>query len=403
MPYVKPSVHLSRLAGTALKSFTHGYAQTVVGFAAQNTTPSHLADTLAGRARKAERSKLQNVFQNVDGSRAASTASVPRPETSHRDSGLEQCLDAWQKQQRSGGTWQQFPFAKRIEWQPPSTVPTRAQEAPAAGAEDDVAVAQKDEELSAPSLKRSYTTSALDNFGALEASALEQVNNAIAEEIQKIKEDVDEALTLKAPSSVATSLDASLSDEPASSTPATVLTPTGSFSSASEVEVYVNELSQLVETRQYDRIPAAFQAMLRAGVQKPSPAAYRALLTSAIELTQGKHHKVPKALEVYSDMLRRKVTPDSETFATLISLLAKRSSEVVTLKKALEERLVRYGGLEQPGKFMFRSSESELGYSSMPPKPVFRLCRVTLAQPSSLLAPSKVVWRIWLASTSTWS
>ena len=51
MPYVKPTVHLSRIASTALKSFTHGYAQTVVAasqtsYAAQNTPTGPLADPL---------------------------------------------------------------------------------------------------------------------------------------------------------------------------------------------------------------------------------------------------------------------------------------------------------------------------------------------------------------------
>ncbi|KXL43948.1 hypothetical protein M433DRAFT_61547 [Acidomyces richmondensis BFW] len=352
MPYVKPTVHLSRIAGSALKSFTHGYAQTVVAasqssYAAQNTPSSNsLADTLAGRIRKAERSKLQNVFQSVDSARHASTSAAPRSETGGhlQDAGLEKYLDAWQKQQRNGATWQQFPFAKQIEWQPPTTVPSKVQEAPAPVTAEEPAKETQDADLTTPTLKRSYTTSALDNFGkafgedlAAEAAALEQVNNAIAEEIQKSKGDVEDGVFLKSSSTSASSHDAT-----------------------STSQVYANELLQLAENQQHDRIPAVFQAMLRAGVQRPSAAAYRALLTSAIRLTQGKHQKVPKALEVYSDMLRRKVSPDAETFGILINLLASRASECVTMKKNLEERLVRYGGLEEPGKFMFPSSASEL-------------------------------------------
>ena len=372
MPYVK-AVPLSRIAGSALKSFTHGYAQTVVAasqssYAAQNTPAGPLADSLIGKFRKAERNKYHNVYHNADGLRQASTAGAPaRPETSHQDSGLDKYFDAWQKSQRNETKeWQQFQFAKRIEWQPPSTVPAQAQEAVAATAEEPLRE-QAREEVAAPSLKRSYTTSALDNFSkafvndeAAEADALEQVNNAIAEEIQRSKEDAEEGVTLKAPSTASISQAQSFaSEEQSFSSPATVFTPADSLSSTSEADFYTQEILQLAENQQHEQVPAAFQAMLRAGVQQPSSAAYRALLVAAVELTSGKHEKVPKALEVYSDMLRRKVLPDTETYSILVSLLAKRALESSTLRKGLKERLARYGGLEHPGKFMFRSTESE--------------------------------------------
>ena len=62
-------------------------------------------------------------------------------------------------------------------------------------------------------------------------------------------------------------------------------------------------------------ILGVFKALLRAGVEKPAPAAYGALLRSIVETTSGRPQKVSKALEVYSDMLRKKVVPDSATFA----------------------------------------------------------------------------------------
>ncbi|EMC91874.1 hypothetical protein BAUCODRAFT_309149 [Baudoinia panamericana UAMH 10762] len=372
MPYVK-AVPLSRIAGQALKSFTHGYAQTVVAasqssYAAQNPIGAGpLSDALAGRFRKAEKSRVQNVAHHAaDGARPASTVgtNVPRPETSHHDGGLEKYFDAWQKHQRNGTKeWQQFQFARRLEWQPPSTVPLQGH---------DIAVAeapvhpQEVEQLAAPSLKRSYTTSALDNFSkafindeAAEADALEQVNIAIAEEIQRSRDDAEGGLVLKSNSASSVSQEqTSATEEHTVSTPATLYTSTDSFSSA-EADFYSSEILELSAKKEYERVPAAFQAMLRAGVQQPKPATYHALLTSVVELTQGKHQKVPKALEVYSDMLRRKVTPHVESFNLLISLLARRASEALALRQGLEDRLVRYGGLEEPGKFMFRSAQSE--------------------------------------------
>lgn len=375
MPYVKSTLHISRIAGTALKTFTHGYAQTVTALAAQNhnsTTP--IADTLVGRFRKTEKSKVGNVYQNVESARHASTAAVPsssaRPETSYaHESGLDKYFVAWQKHQRQPTKdWQQFQFARTIEWQPPSVVPAGTADSGLAATAEEVHQ-EKNQDLKAPLLKRSYTTSALDNFGkafvydeAAEAVALEQVNNAIAEEIQKSKDDAEDGLMLKGPSTSSVS-DQSASfafDQQSVESPPTDYTPVESFNSvSSEAEVYTQELQHLLETKQYQGIPAAFQSMLRAGVQRPTAAAYRALLASAIELTHGKHLRVPKALEVYSDMLRRKVVPDVPTFGIFIDLLAKRATEASTMRQALDERLARYGGLETPGKFMFGSTQSE--------------------------------------------
>lgn len=368
MPYVKPTVHLSRIAGTALKSFTHGYAQTVVAasqssYAAQNTNPAGpLADSLIGRFRKSKEARLQNVLHHADLPRQASSAALPaaatRPETSHHDSGLEKYLDAWQKHQRSGAKeWQQFQFARRIDWQPPSTIPTHAKEA-----SDLEAVFEGDEAdavAAPPPMKRSYTTSALDNFDKAflfdekaEATALEQVNTAIAEEVQRAREESVERAA-RSPSAVS-----AVRSEAPSVTSSIAVTPTDSFSSL-ESESYSAQLIQLAADKQYGKIPGLFQSMLLSGVQKPTQPAYRALLRSAIVLSPGKHQQVPKALEVYSDMLRRRVVPDAETYGMLIDLLATRASDVVALRSSLNQRLARYGGLEESGKFMFRSSEAE--------------------------------------------
>jgi len=372
MPYVKSTLHISRIAGTALKTFTHGYAQTVTALAAQNhnsATADKLAETFSGRFRKTS-GRAGNLYQNAEQTRQASTSAGPshRSETSQQDYGLDKYFDAWQRHQRTGTKdWQQFEFARRIEWQAPGVVPPASQE-PAVVKTTDEVLDKRQVSLVAPALKRSYTTSALDNFGkalsndeSAEAAALEQVNNAIAKEIQQSKDA--EKPDLAGPgsiTSVSQHSDSFESSVPSAETPASTLTPELSFSSSiSKSDVYVQELHQLLQNGQLQQVPAAFHAMLGAGVQKPAPSSYRALLTSAIELTQSKHQKVPKALEVYSDMLRRKVSPDIATFGILITLLATRALDVSSMRKGLEARLKRYGGLEGPGQFMFASSRSE--------------------------------------------
>nr|POE62408.1 pentatricopeptide repeat-containing protein 5, mitochondrial [Quercus suber] len=372
MPYVKPTVHLSRIAGTALKSFTHGYAQTVVAasqssFAAQNTSSGPFADTLLGRVRKAEKSRLYHVLHSADGARHASTAGASaRTEGGQSDAGLEKYFDAWQKSQRNGTKeWQQYQFARMIEWQPPTTVPLQVQEAEAV----EHVTEKKQESLGAPTLTRSYTTSALDNFGkaflddeAAEAVALEQVNNAIAEEIQRSKDEGEEVSTSQQSLTPVSSKEArsvATSEHVSVSTPASAISPAEDVTdSFVESDAYTRRLVQLAEDHRYGEVPPMFQAMMQSSVQRPSPTAYAVLLKSAIELTKGKHYEqVPKALEVYSSMLRTKVVPDAATFSTLIDLCAKRNSKTLAMKHDLETSLTRYGGLEKANKFMFESSQ----------------------------------------------
>lgn len=372
MVYVKPTVHLSRFAGTALKSFTHGGAQTVVAasqasYAAQNTNATPLADNLLGRWRKQEKSRLHNVHHQIESARHASTHAVQptRPEVVHNDSGLEKYFDAWQKYQRNEikeKEWQQFQFARRLEWQPPTTVPEGKAVEDSAVIDEDVEDIVR-EVSTTPPLKRSYTESALNDFGKLfgqDEAARAQVNDAIAEEIFRSKDDL-EVSPKSQPLDIASVRNSSASEQQSVASPATVYTPVETQEDvlASDARVYTEELVYLSESKQYAEIPAVFQAMLRAGVQKPSPAAYHALLSSVLGLTRSKTQRVPKALEVYSDMLKRRVTPSVATFGVLIDLLATRASESVAARKDLEERLTRYGGLEGQDKFMFRSNESQ--------------------------------------------
>jgi pentatricopeptide repeat protein len=372
MVYVKPTVHLSRFAGTALKSFTHGGAQTVVAasqasYAAQNTNATPLADNLLGRWRKSEKSRLHNVHHQIESARHASTHAVPntRPELANNDSGLEKYFDAWQKYQRNEikeKEWQQFQFARRLEWQPPTTVPEGKHAEGSAVADEDVEDIVRDAST-APALKRSYTTSALNDFGKLfgqDEAARAQVNDAIAEEIFRSKDDL-EISPKSQPLDIASVRAASVSEQPTTSSPATVFTSTESPEDllASDSQIFTDELIYLSESKQYAEVPKVFQAMLRAGVQQPSPAAYHALLLSALGLARKKERRVPKALEVYADMLRRRVTPSVATFSVLIDLLAASASESVVARKDLEGRRIRYGGLEGQGKFLFRSNEIE--------------------------------------------
>ncbi|KAF2189799.1 hypothetical protein K469DRAFT_658981 [Zopfia rhizophila CBS 207.26] len=349
------SFHLARQS--LAKGFTHGYAQSVVAGVSQNNPLAsfHYQD----RFRKAGHQKNQHAL--------ASTSAVVKSAThaEHQDSGLAAYYAAWQKHQRVGDKeWSQFQFRKLIEWKPQSTVSKNQVEVK----ETNVAIEESAEPVPARAgVSRAYSTSTVDDFKRVvrdekaEEIALAKVDEAIAQEAAKVKaaneatkqvaqelSPIDEARS----ESSATLSDTLVDSTTLSHTDSTFIVNTP------EIDTYTEQLRKLAEKHHYAEIPAIFESMLLSGV-KPSVTSYNALLSAAINLPRAKHQVVPKALDVYSDMLRRRVVPDTATYTALIELLSVQSLEVVSMKQVLEEKRVRYGGMEEEGKFMLHSNETE--------------------------------------------
>lgn len=344
------------------KGFTHGYAQSVV---ASVTQQNPLASFNHDRLRKAGAKQNQHAFAST--STASALKALGPPDA--QDSGLAAYYAAWQKHRNvEDKEWSQFQFRKLIEWQP-SSAGTRSP----AEAESSVIVEDADQDAEViparAGVARAYSTSQVDDFRKVvsdeqvEEIALSQVDEAIALEAAKI-----EALQSRSASPV--SVKEVASQEVRSESPATVadtlvnsttLSHTDSTIAVSPIEAvdaHILELEKLAESQKYGEIPAVFESMLRSGV-KPSATAYNALLSAAINLPKSRHQVVPKALDVYSDMLRRRVTPDTATYTALIELLSDRSLEVVSTKQSLEEKRLRFGGMEEEGKFMLNSNETD--------------------------------------------
>jgi len=233
---------------------------------------------------------------------------------------LEKYFDAWQKFQRNEikeKEWQQFQFARRLEWQPPTTVPESKTVEGSAIIDEEVDEIVR-EASTAPALKRSYTTSALNDFGKLfgqDEAARAQANEAIVEEIFRSKDDL-EISPKSQPLEVASVRASSISEQPTNSSPATVYTPIDSQDDllASEHMPFTQELVYLAKNKQYADIPIVFKEMLRAGVQQPTPAAYHALLTSALGLTRSKTKgclRLLKSIPICSGERSRLMSPPS--------------------------------------------------------------------------------------------
>ena len=346
------------------KTFTHGYAQSVVAATHPQVYASQNRPGFGLNRRTSKVGSQSYHFQNAFHSSSQSSSTIVREtRTDKTDGGLDAYFDAWKKQHAAGEPekeWTQFQFAKRIEWTPASIqVDSEGQ---------GNVEANKAEEAPKP-VERAYSASAVDDFkkGTFEAeeeAALAKIDAAIEKEIKSRTGQAIFEAELSVVAARVPTPPIARAQSPAASvgsgiekSPSTVAT---SISSASELQSqsYADHLGKLSADQRYAEIPAVFESMLVAGIQ-PNAGAYNALLDAAIHLPAERIHVVPKALDVYSDMLRRKVSPNTVTYDTLINLLASRSLEVSSLKQSLEEKRGRFGGMEEAGKFLLPSNEIE--------------------------------------------
>ncbi|KAK2624375.1 hypothetical protein QTJ16_006325 [Diplocarpon rosae] len=348
----------STLARQGPKTFTHGYAQSLVAA----THPQVYASSnrpglgLHRRVNKAGHFTSYS-FQNAFHSSTQSSSAIQLVRHEKSDGGLDAYFEAWKKQHVAGEPdkeWAQFQFPKAIEWKPLIEV------------DGEVRNDFRETAAEAPkTAERSYSVSAVDGLSKLAAAeeeALAKIDAAIEKEIksrndQAIFEAELSVVAARVPTPPRTSSPALSSTDSRLRSPSTSAT---ALSTASELQSqsYAEHLSSLSEGGRYAEIPAVFEAMLVANIQ-PTATAYNALLDAAIHLPVERIQVVPKALDVYSDMLRRKVLPNTATYNTLISLISSRSIEVSSLKQSLEVKRARYGGMEEAGKFMFASNEVE--------------------------------------------
>lgn len=368
----KPFTHLARQSFA--KTFTHGYAQSVVA-ATQSSYASPFGNHHASRFVKPGIPQLQTAFQTTpspssSGAKAGHTNSKT---VGNRDGGLAAYYEAWQQQQHSGDgkEWEQFQFTKRIGWKASTAV--REGEAKDSGLRPDVL-------LNRTGIERAYSASAVDDIKqvedvAAETNAVAQIDQAIAKEILHGRGNIvavdEEGPILSAIEEKTTQvLVGTASKEYLSgrSSPRENESDTASspFSNATvatsihdvESQAFSEHISKLRDAHQYAEIPPVFESMLLGGHQ-PTATAYNALIDAAINLPMATHQVVPKALDVYSDMLRRQILPDPGTYTILLQLLSRRSLDVIKMKTVMEEKRIRFGGMREAGNFMFPSQSTE--------------------------------------------
>lgn len=351
---------------TLSKTFSHGYAQSVVG-----ASQSYYASTTSqlGQlgnypvAKYARTSQLQNAFQTASSSSSGAKTSHATSANSGGDGGLQAYVAAWQHAQQTGddSDWRQHQFARRIGWKPAGTQKSSRPST------------QKENSSGLDSLRpirgsaeRSYSeNTALElrkaEDAAAEAAAVATIDEAITQEIQDIK--AARGPPQESSQEVQPSIEAELSQSTESET---ALTPTSNVSvdtppssvSAEETLALSAHIVQLAEQQRYREIPAVFESLQRGG-NVPTVEAYNALLIAAIRLPADKNIAFNKALEVYAHLIGRKVIPNHDTHLILIQLFIARALESFSAKQSLESRRKRFGGMDRPGSFLFKTDELE--------------------------------------------
>ncbi|KAI9815376.1 MAG: hypothetical protein M1832_005515 [Thelocarpon impressellum] len=375
----KPFTHLAR--PIFAKSFTHGYAQSVVAasqssYASQTTSFAPFGNHSKSRFGKTGTPQLHSAFSNSASSGNGHHKGTAGHAGLHLDGGLAAYYAAWQQGHAGEGDheWKQFQFAKRIGWKA-----SNASEAKELSKDDvDALVEPRQSDPSRATRPRSHSSNALDDIKEVEdqaAAALAADTSSpdalqlhaitAATELEEARELANGERTHEAAPSTVASAPVAPVQSPALSTGSSgfQISPVSEATSATSVsdaqsQSYLEHISKLHDGQRYAEIPAVFESMLGAGV-RPTTAAYNALLAAAVGLPAAKHLVIPKALGVYADMLRRRVSPDTATYSTLIEVLAARALEVSKMKSSLEGRRLRYGGMEEAGKFMFLSNEAD--------------------------------------------
>lgn len=352
MPTVYSSVFQNFIRQGFSKSFTHGYAQSVVAATHPHVLNSQNRPTFARR-----NSNRIGRFQTLGLHSAFHTAvqsSGPVVEHRHERTisnhgGLDAYFEHLQKKQQEeaegDNEWVQFQFPKRIEWKPTPASILLGGEPRAHNVEG--------EEIAQDGSRSGIPPEAEAALAHIDAAIEKEIE--ARRQLEALEEETSQSLRTPTPSPA----DGIRSPTPVSRvrTPASIAR-TATPPVDPQSQTYADHLTKLSDSARYAEIPAVFEAMLVAGV-KPIATAYNALLIAAIHLPSEKIEIVSKALDVYADMLRRKVSPNSDTYNILVGLLASRSLEVAALKKTLEGKRVRFGGMDEPGKFMFASHELE--------------------------------------------
>ena len=356
------SIHLARQSFT--KALGHGYAQSVVAATQSSYASSSTPYTRAKKAGRPQTAQLHTAFQNASGQSSASIkpaqGSTESVEPKDGDPNLQRYYEALWKRQQDGEDkkWGQFQFPKTIGWKGPSVVSDDRQ-----NGRIDANTAQ-DAFISRQGLDRAYSASALEEIKRADDEAIAQVIDEFQIPTLSNKDHSQHIAVFGGISGIESNLGQTKesADLPATSytestSPLSVDTAT-TFVQDPESQAISEHIRTLHGQRAYAEIPLVFRSLVTKGL-RPTIEDYNALLAAAVHLPIARHQSTSKALDIYADLLRRKVTANTDFYSTLIEVLSMRALDVIQSRKALDIKRKRFAGIQGQGNFLFASNQAE--------------------------------------------
>ena len=322
------------------KPLTHGYAQSLVAAVQGSPTVHNHTFNRPSQANKASRpasARFHSAFHNPSAAGAGPSVRASQKGQDgeiHANVGLSAYYDVWQKQQQLGSDkpeWKQFQFQKTIGWKPVSK-----------------STDKKRKEADDPSWPSGSSSFRIGLGRAHSASTVDDLRK----------------VTLKSGTDVQLSQAGDIDP------------PNGKANVAIVDETSVEQSSGSGAVGKSDSSPTSLSISDSFGAQSTeasewsigltSPAhdaqfqtAYQAELEATIASSLPEHERAQNALQVYLKALEKGLQPNTEFYASLISLLCQRALSVRDMKKVFDTKRQRYGGFERDGQFLLASNSIE--------------------------------------------
>ena len=331
------------------KTFTHGYAQSLVAAAQGSPTVHNHSFNKASPANKAGRpgsARFHSAFHNSSTAAAPSgkAARLSQDGEAYQSVGLNAYYDAWQRQQRPGAEvpeWKQFQFQKTITWKPQGqSVETRhkeREESPRISEHASIRIG----------LGRAHSAGTVDDIrkATAKSGTEARLDQAIASSIIQTKGSDLSELATDSPQREPFPLDAATLESFVTAAEERFESPPTSISHSDSFGLHSTIASEVsVDTSAQDaNLQATYQTDLEAVITSNAPA----------------QEKVQDALQVWLGTLGGGVQPNASFYSSLLDLLCQRTLNVWQLQKVLDIRRQRYGGFQEEGKFLLPSNEVE--------------------------------------------
>ncbi|KAF3126701.1 hypothetical protein TWF703_010384 [Orbilia oligospora] len=167
-------------------------------------------------------------------------------------------------------------------------------------------------------------------------------------EVAEVKAEATSSETAPKAAATTASKDAASASAPgevvetASETSDITMVNSSSTTSTYVVKDYIQLFDNMKLAEQYDQIPLAFREMVDNGIV-PTTDAYNYLLHAFTQIPLMGHERISRVMNVYAEMMERKMVPSHYTYSIVIGTLADQATRVQEHAKEAEVKVKRFG------------------------------------------------------------